>query len=48
MLEGLVILRKDQAALLNQKRLAVFQTVDEVAKGDVRTQIKNVLDAFMF
>ena len=34
--------------LLLDEDLTVFQTVDEVAKGDVRTQIKNILGRFMF
>ena len=38
---------QNQAALLDED-LTVFQTVDEVAKGDVRTQIKNILGGFMF
>ncbi|WP_178987310.1 ABC-F family ATP-binding cassette domain-containing protein [Winogradskyella schleiferi] len=38
---------QNQAALLDEN-LTVFQTVDEVAKGDVRTQIKNILGGFMF
>ncbi|QRM89025.1 ATP-binding cassette domain-containing protein [Lacinutrix sp. WUR7] len=38
---------QNQAALLDEG-LTVFQTVDEVAKGDVRTQIKNILGRFMF
>ena len=38
---------QNQAALLD-KELTVFQTVDEVAKCDIRTQIKNVLGRFMF
>ncbi|OAD90111.1 glycosyl transferase family 2 [Aequorivita soesokkakensis] len=38
---------QNQAALLD-KELTVFQTVDEVAKGEIRTQIKNVLGRFMF
>lgn len=38
---------QNQAALLDPE-LTVFQTVDEVAKGDMRTQIKNVLGRFMF
>jgi ATP-binding cassette subfamily F protein 3 len=38
---------QNQAALLDTS-LTVFQTVDEVAKGDVRTQIKNILGRFMF
>jgi len=28
--------------------LTIFQTVDEVAKGDIRSQIKHLLGAFMF
>ncbi|MFB9055931.1 ABC-F family ATP-binding cassette domain-containing protein [Mariniflexile ostreae] len=38
---------QNQAALLDEG-LTVFQTVDEVAKGDVRTQVKNILGRFMF
>jgi ATP-binding cassette subfamily F protein 3 len=38
---------QNQAALLDTD-LTVFQTVDAVAKGDVRTQIKNILGRFMF
>ena len=38
---------QNQAALLDEN-LTIFQTVDEVAKGDVRTQIKNILGRFMF
>ncbi|MDG1715342.1 ABC-F family ATP-binding cassette domain-containing protein [Lacinutrix sp.] len=38
---------QNQAALLDTE-LTVFQTVDTVAKGDVRTQIKNILGRFMF
>lgn len=38
---------QNQAAILDES-LTVFQTVDEVAKGDVRTQIKNILGRFMF
>ena len=38
---------QNQASLLDEN-LTVFQTVDEVAKGDVRTQIKNILGRFMF
>ncbi|WP_055436587.1 ABC-F family ATP-binding cassette domain-containing protein [Lacinutrix algicola] len=38
---------QNQAALLDTE-LTVFQTVDLVAKGDVRTQIKNILGRFMF
>ena len=38
---------QNQAALLDPE-LTVFQTVDEVAKGDVRKGIKNILGRFMF
>ena len=38
---------QNQASLLDPE-LTVFQTVDEVAKGDVRTQVKNILGRFMF
>lgn len=38
---------QNQASLLDPQ-LTVFQTVDEVAKGEVRTQIKNILGGFMF
>ena len=38
---------QNQASLLDPK-LTVFETVDEVAKGDIRTQVKNILGAFMF
>ncbi len=38
---------QNQAALLDES-LTIFQTVDEVAHGDVRTQIKNILGRFMF
>lgn len=38
---------QNQAALLDEN-LTIFQTVDEVAKGDIRTQIKNILGRFMF
>lgn len=38
---------QNQAALLDED-LTIFQTVDEVAQGDVRKQIKNILGRFMF
>jgi ATP-binding cassette subfamily F protein 3 len=38
---------QNQASLLDLS-LTIFQTVDEVAKGDIRTQIKNILGQFMF
>lgn len=38
---------QNQASLLDPD-LTIFHTVDEVAKGDVRSQIKNILGGFMF
>jgi ATP-binding cassette subfamily F protein 3 len=38
---------QDQAARLDGE-LTVFQTIDQIAVGDVRTNIKNILGAFMF
>lgn len=38
---------QNQAALLDPS-LTIFETVDEVAKGDIRTQLKNILGRFMF
>ncbi len=38
---------QNEAAKLDQG-LTVFQTVDEVAEGDVRTQLKTILGCFMF
>lgn len=38
---------QNQASLLDPN-LTIFQTVDEVAEGDIRTQIKNILGGFMF
>ncbi|MDP4827850.1 MAG: ATP-binding cassette domain-containing protein [Flavobacteriales bacterium] len=38
---------QNQASLLD-KDLTVFQTVDEVAEGEIRTQVKNMLGRFMF
>jgi ATP-binding cassette subfamily F protein 3 len=38
---------QNQATLLDPE-LTIFQTVDEVAKGEIRTQIKNILGCFMF
>ncbi len=38
---------QNQAQLLDES-LTVFQTIDNVAKGDVRLRIKNILGAFMF
>lgn len=38
---------QNQASLLDES-LTVFQTIDEVAVGEIRTQIKNILGRFMF
>lgn len=38
---------QNQAALLDPM-LTIFQTVDEVAQGEIRTQIKSILGGFMF
>jgi ATP-binding cassette subfamily F protein 3 len=38
---------QNQASLLDEE-LTVFQTIDEIAVGDVRTRIKDMLGAFMF
>ena len=38
---------QNEASKLNEN-LTVFQTIDDVAKGDVRTKIKDILGAFMF
>ena len=38
---------QNQASLLDDD-LTVFQTVDQVAKGEIRTQIKSILGGFMF
>ncbi len=38
---------QNQAALLDES-LTIFETIDNVAVGEVRTQIKNILGAFMF
>ena len=38
---------QNQASLLDPE-LSVFQTVDTIAVGEVRTQIKNILGRFMF
>jgi ATP-binding cassette, subfamily F, member 3 len=38
---------QNQASLLDEK-LTVFETVDEIAKGDIRSKIKDLLGAFMF
>ena len=38
---------QNQAALLDEN-LSVFETIDQIAVGDVRTKIKSLLGAFMF
>lgn len=38
---------QNQADLLDES-LTVFETIDEVAVGDIRTQIRSILGAFMF
>ena len=38
---------QNQAQLLNKNK-TVFETIDEVATGDIRTRIKDILGAFMF
>lgn len=38
---------QNQASLLDGD-LTIFETVDRIAEGDIRTQIKNLLGAFMF
>jgi len=38
---------QNQASLLDED-LTVFQTIDQIAEGDVRTKIRDILGAFMF
>jgi ATP-binding cassette subfamily F protein 3 len=38
---------QNQAALLDEN-LSVFETIDEIAVGDIRTKIRDILGAFMF
>ncbi|CAM3702957.1 ABC-F family ATP-binding cassette domain-containing protein [Flavobacterium chungbukense] len=38
---------QNQAALLDENA-TIFETIDNIAVGDIRTQIKNILGAFMF
>ncbi|TXB65851.1 ABC-F family ATP-binding cassette domain-containing protein [Vicingus serpentipes] len=38
---------QNQASLLDPD-LTIFQTIDQIAEGDIRTQIKNILGGFMF
>lgn len=38
---------QNEASLLEEE-ITVFETIDDVAKGDIRTKIKDLLGAFMF
>lgn len=38
---------QNQASLLDEN-LTVFQTIDDIAQGDIRTKIRDILGAFMF
>lgn len=38
---------QNAASMLNEE-ITVFETIDDVAKGDIRTKIKDLLGAFMF
>jgi len=38
---------QNQASLLDEN-LTIFETIDRIAEGDIRTQIKSLLGAFMF
>jgi ATP-binding cassette subfamily F protein 3 len=38
---------QNQASLLEED-ITVFQTIDQIAEGDIRTKIKDILGAFMF
>ena len=38
---------QNQAQLLNERK-TVFETIDDVAQGDIRTKIRDILGAFMF
>ena len=38
---------QNQAATLDDSKI-VFQTVDDIATGDIRTKLRNILGAFMF
>jgi ATP-binding cassette subfamily F protein 3 len=38
---------QNQASLLDEE-LTVFQTIDQIAEGDIRSKIKEILGAFMF
>ncbi len=38
---------QNQASMLDEE-ITVFQTIDDAAKGDIRTKIRDILGAFMF
>ncbi len=38
---------QNQASLLDES-MTIFETVDRIAEGDIRTQVKSILGAFMF
>ena len=38
---------QNQAQLLNENK-TVFETIDDIATGDIRTKVKSILGAFMF
>ena len=38
---------QNQAQLLNEN-LTVFETIDEIAVGEIRTKIRDILGAFLF
>jgi ATP-binding cassette subfamily F protein 3 len=38
---------QNEASLLDES-ITVFQTIDDIAKGEIRTKIKDLLGAFMF
>src|SRR5690606_17287794 len=38
---------QNQASLLDED-LTIFQPIDQIAEGDIRTKIKDILGAFMF
>jgi ATP-binding cassette subfamily F protein 3 len=38
---------QNQAALLDES-ISVFETIDQIAEGDIRTKIRDLLGAFMF
>lgn len=38
---------QNEASLLDES-ISIFKTIDDIAKGDIRTKIKDILGAFMF